>query len=57
MCMKLHPEYLNSGPFSSHLTNTYTCRMIIALRVCGGVSYIIIPKLTYTIFTSVKKKK
>ena len=55
--MKLHPEYLNSGPFSSHLTNTYTCRMIITLRVCGGVSYIIIPKLTYTMFTSVKKIK
>ena len=38
MCVKLPPENLNPGPYPLHLTNTYTCRVITALRVCGGVN-------------------
>ena len=34
--MKLSPGDLNPGPCPPHPTNTYTCGVAIALRVCGG---------------------
>ena len=36
MCVKLLPGDLNPGPCPSHPTNTYTCGVTIAPRVCGG---------------------
>ena len=36
MCVKFPPRDLNPGPYPSHLTSTYTCKVTIALRVCGG---------------------
>ena len=36
MCVKLPSGYLNPGPYPSHPTSTYTCRVTIILRVCGG---------------------
>ena len=36
MCVKLPPGDLNPDPCPSHLTNTYTCGVTIAPRVCGG---------------------
>ena len=37
MCAKLSPRDLNLDPCLSHPTSTYTCRVTIVLRVCGGV--------------------
>ena len=36
MCVKLSPKNLNPDPYLPHLTNTYTCGVTIAPRVCGG---------------------
>ena len=36
MCVKLHPEHLNSGPYFLHPTNISTCGVTIAPNVCGG---------------------
>ena len=36
MCVKLIPEDLYSGPYPLHLTNTYTCGVIIVPKVCDG---------------------
>ena len=36
MCIKLPPKDLNLGPYPPHPTSTYTYRIIIAPRVCGG---------------------
>ena len=33
--MKLPLGDLNPGPYSSHPTNTYTCEVTIAPKVCG----------------------
>ena len=35
MCMKFTPINLNSDSYPLHSTNTYTCGVIIAPRVCG----------------------
>ena len=37
MCVKLLPGDLNPDPSLTHLTNTYTCKVIIASRVCGDI--------------------
>ena len=37
MCVKLLPEDLNPDPSLTHLTNTYTCKVTIASRVCGDI--------------------
>ena len=37
MYVKLSLKNLNPGPYTPHPTNTYTCRIIIASKVCGGV--------------------
>ena len=36
MCVKLLPRDLNSGPYPSHLTSTYSYRATTTLRVQGG---------------------
>ena len=36
MYVKLPPEDLNHDTYPSHLISTYTCKVTIALRVCGG---------------------
>ena len=36
MCVKLPPGDLNPISYPTHLTNTYTCGVTIALRVCSG---------------------
>ena len=36
MCVKLFPENLNPGSYLSHPKSTYTCRVTIAPKVCGG---------------------
>ena len=36
MCVKLPPKDLNLDPCPPHLTNTYTYKVTIAPRVCGG---------------------
>ena len=36
MCVKFPPKDLNSGPYPSHPTSTYTCGVTTALRVCDG---------------------
>ena len=41
MYAKLPPGDLNPSPYFQHLTNTYTCKAIIAPRVCGDVHAII----------------
>ena len=38
MYVKLPPRELNPNPYLLHSTNTYTCGMIIASKVCGGES-------------------
>ena len=35
-CVKLPPRDLNPSLYPSHPTNTYTCGVNIAPRVCGG---------------------
>ena len=42
MCVKLPPGNLNTGPYPSHSTNTYTCEVIIAPKEYGGDNYITI---------------
>ena len=37
MCVKLFLRDLNPNPYPSHPTNTYTCGVTIALRVCSGI--------------------
>ena len=34
ICVKLPLKNLNSNPYPLHSTNNYTCRVIIALKVC-----------------------
>ena len=36
MCVNFSLGDLNSGSYPPHLTNTYTYRVTVALRVCGG---------------------
>ena len=36
MCVKFPHKNLNHDPCPPHPTNTYTCGMIIALRMCGS---------------------
>ena len=36
MCVKLPSENLNPSPCPPHSTSTYTCGVIIMLRVLGG---------------------
>ena len=36
MCAKLPSRDLNPDSSSLHLTNTYTCKVTIALRTCDG---------------------
>ena len=36
MCVKLLPRDLNPSSYPPHPTNTYTCGVTIASRVCGG---------------------
>ena len=36
ICVKLTSRDLNSTPYPPHLTNTYTCGVTIAPRVCDG---------------------
>ena len=38
MCVKLPPRNLNFGLCPPHPTNTYTCEVTIAQRVCGDLS-------------------
>ena len=35
MCVNLPPGDLNLGPYSLHLTSTYTCGVTIAPTVCS----------------------
>ena len=35
MSVKLPPEYLNHNPYPQHPINIYTCKVTIALRICG----------------------
>ena len=37
MCVKLSFGDLNPDPCPPHPTNTYTCEITIALRICGGI--------------------
>ena len=36
MCVKLPHGDLNLSPYPTHPTNTYTCGVTIAPRMCGG---------------------
>ena len=36
MCVKLLPRDLNPGPYPPHSTSTYTCKVIIAPKMCGN---------------------
>ena len=38
MCVKLPLEDLNLDPYPPHPTNTYTCRVTITPKVCGGIN-------------------
>ena len=40
--MKLLSENLNPDPYPPQFTSTYTCRVTIAPRVCGGILYLTI---------------
>ena len=48
MCVKLLPRDLNSGPYHSHLTSTYSYRATTTLRVHGG--YVLISRKEMVIF-------
>ena len=37
MCAKLPSRDLNPDSSSLHLTNTYTCKVTIASKVCGDI--------------------
>ena len=39
VCVKLPSGDLNFDPCLSQPTNTYTCGMIIAPRMCGGLKF------------------
>ena len=39
MCVKLPSGDLNFGPYSPHSTNTYTCEVVIAPKICGSSKY------------------
>ena len=54
MCVKLPPGNLNSGPCPPHPTSTYTCRVIIAPKVCGGYIQYILKILTFVTFNKRK---
>ena len=38
LCVTFPPRNLNSGPYPLHPTNTYTCVVTIAQRVCNAVT-------------------
>ena len=50
MCVKFSPRDLNLDPSSLHPTNTYTCGVIITLRVCDGMTYVLRPSLLFLSF-------
>ena len=50
MWVKLPLGDLNPNPCPPYPTNTYTCRVTIASKMCGGVIYI------YNISSFVKKE-
>ena len=37
--MKLPPRHFNPGPYPPHLTNTFTCGVIIAPRMCDEIIF------------------
>ena len=39
MCVKLIPRYLNPDTYLPHPTSIYTCKVTIALRMCGSETY------------------
>ena len=41
MCVKLPLGNLNSGPYLPHYTNTYTCKVTIAPKVCNDINLIL----------------
>ena len=45
MCIKLSPGNLNPSHFSTHPTNTYTCEVTIAPKVCDGEPLLIFKKI------------
>ena len=47
MCVKLFLGDWNPDSYPSHPTNTYTCGVIIASRVCGG-NYAMDSNLVYS---------
>ena len=51
MCVKLPPGDLNSNPYPPHPTKSYTCRVTIAPRVCGGSGRLFNTALNANCFT------
>ena len=48
MYVKLPPGDMNLGPYPPHLTNTYTCGVTIAPRLCGGfLENLLIPSVMF----------
>ena len=37
MCVSLPPGDLNPGPCPPYSTSTYTCKVTIVPKVCGGI--------------------
>ena len=58
MCMKHPSRDLNLDSYSPHLTNIYTCEMIIVSKVCRGrlVTQFIRPKFDPLLITKNKEK-
>ena len=51
MCLKLSSGNLNPGPYPLHSTSTYTCKVIIAPKICDGMKYFWnIDEITLTVF-------
>ena len=46
MCVKLPLGDLNHSPYLLYPTNTYTCEVTIAPRVCGGKIHICLKLLS-----------
>ena len=60
MCVKFPHEYLNPDPCPPHPTSIYTCRVITAPRVCGGlikVNWISFPRFDFEFISFVHSEQ
>ena len=57
ICVKLPPGNLNPSHCPPHLTNTYTCRVTIAPRICDGKFKTSLLEINFNPPNVIKEKK